>query len=88
MLLIVFHATYWYIFMQSTTAYDCLEDYSDWLEGAAVGCESAYGSGDDASCMVSASSYNNAAALLHMRQSVWWWCCCCCWYLLLAALLL
>eukprot|EP00752_Nemacystus_decipiens_P009539 g8524.t1 len=35
----------------SQTAYSCLEDYSDWLEGPEVGCDSTFNGGADGSCM-------------------------------------
>ena len=37
-----------------TTSYNCLSDFSDWLEGPALGCAASYNGGAEvASCMVS-----------------------------------
>eukprot|EP00903_Cladosiphon_okamuranus_P006716 g6554.t1 len=35
----------------SQTAFNCLSDYSDWLEGPEEGCKSTYNGGADGSCM-------------------------------------
>ncbi|CBN79342.1 conserved unknown protein [Ectocarpus siliculosus] len=35
----------------SDTAYNCVGDYSDWLEGAEIGCAAVFDGGEDGSCM-------------------------------------
>lgn len=52
---------------QSQLAYDCLDDYSNWLEGPAEGCESTYNGGADGSCMVSNKKNSQAGQDLFWR---------------------